>query len=517
MRTGQNSVAVGALYTDFYQLTMAQLYYEEEMHQIPARFEHFFRNYPDYGEHQAGYCVNAGLEWFLDWLDGLTFSEAELKKLQKHRGPEGQPFFTDEFLDWLADQQFDEKLKIEAVPEGRVVHPNFPLTVVEGPLALAQLVETPLLNMLNYQTLIATKASRIKLAGAKNLLLEFGLRRAHGRGANEGTRAALIGGADFSSNTGISYELDVAPKGTHAHSMIQAYLARGKTELDAFRDFARQYPDNCILLVDTVDTLKSGLPNAIKVFRELREQGHEPTGIRLDSGDLAHLAVRSCEKLNRAGFEECKIVLSDQLDEQVLNQIITQIKQEAPEYGLDPEKVVSRLAYGVGTRLITSRGDAALGGVYKLVGLKNGEEWEPVLKLSENPEKIPNPGRKSVWRLYDNRGRATADLIGTEEENPNLDEQLILQHPANEKIKRKLSPGDLTEKEELHQVVLENGQRYYHTTLEDCRERRKKDLQRLDPGVKRIMNPHRYHVSLTPEMWTVKNAKLRRLEEERQK
>lgn len=505
-----DSVAEGALFTDFYQLTMAQMYFNEGMHDKRARFEHFFRNYPDYGQHQAGYCINAGLNWFLDWLENRHFTEREIGYLREHDDSTGESLFGDDFLDWLSGQRFDKELTIEAIPEGRAVHPNTPLTVVEGPLALAQLIETPLLNQLNYQTLIATKASRIKQAGEGNLLLEFGMRRGHDRGANAGARGSLIGGADYSSNTGISYEMDFEPKGTHAHSMIQAYLASGKSELEAFRAFARAFPDNCILLVDTVDTLESGIPNAIEVFRELKERGHDPVGVRLDSGDLAHLAVRSAEMLNDEGFEDVSIVLSNQLDEQVLRQIIEQIKEEAPDYNLDPESVISRLVYGVGTRLITSRGDPSLGGVYKLVGLKEGEEWKPVLKISENPEKIPIPGRKSLWRIYDSRGKATADLLGENDESLDFDSSLSLHHPNEPRVIRKLESGKTLDYEPLHQTALLEGDRRYDSTIEDCRERREEDLERLDSGVRRIMNPHKYHVSLTTALWEQKEDLLDR-------
>jgi nicotinate phosphoribosyltransferase len=495
------SMANGALYTDFYQLTMAQLYFQEDMHDTRARFEHFFRSYPDYGEHQAGYCINAGLNWFLDWLEGLSFEEEELNQLRNHTTREGERQFSDDFLGWLSEQQFDQELRIEAIPEGRVVHPNVPLTVVEGPLALAQIIETPLLNQLNYQTLIATKASRIKLAGEENLLLEFGMRRGHDRGANAGARASLIGGADYSSNTGLSYDLGFDPKGTHAHSLVQAYLAQGKSELDAFRAFAERFPSNCILLIDTIDTLNSGLPNAITVFKELREKGYEPVGVRLDSGDLAHLAVRSARRLNDEGFEDVNIVLSNQLDEQVLRQIINQIHDEASDYGLDPERVVSRLVYGVGTRLITSKGDASLGGVYKLVGLKKDDDWSPVLKISESIEKVPNPGRKSTWRLYDERGKATADLIGTHEESLSAKDPIMLRHPTHSHASRRLESEAVDEYESLHELVLEDGKRSSEENIARARERRKRDLDALDPGVKRIMNPHEYHVSVTPAMW----------------
>ena len=495
-----NNLLEGPLYTDFYQLTMAQLYYEQQMHETPARFEHFFRSYPDYGEHQAGYCIQAGTNWFLNWLEDLEFSSESLEKLRRHKNSSGEKIFSDEFLNWLSSQNIADRLTVEAIPEGRVVHPTVPLTVVEGPLALAQLVETALLNQLNYQVLIATRAARVSQAGRGNLLLEFGLRRAHDRGGHAGARAALIGGADFSSNTGLSYHYNQPPKGTHAHSMIQAYIARGKTELEAFRDFASLYPDSCVLLVDTIDTLQSGLPNAIKVFDELKKQGHQPLGIRLDSGDLAHLAVRSARILNDAGHEDVNIVLSNQLDEQVLRQIIEQIEEEAPEYNLESENIIDRLVYGVGTRLITSAGDSSLGGVYKLVALEKEGSPQPVLKISENLEKIPTPGHKKIWRIYDGRGRATADLIGQPGEEIQTDETVEICHPFRQHASRRLQREEISEIELLHEPFLKSGERLRHFNLEEARQRRREDLARLDPGVKRIMNPHYYHVSLTRKM-----------------
>jgi nicotinate phosphoribosyltransferase len=323
------SLAEGVLFTDQYQLTMAQLYFRMGWQDRPAQFDHFFRHYPDYGSHKAGYCIVAGLTWLLEWMEKARFGERELEALRGITGRAGQPLFGEDFLDWLRRNGSFDRISLRAVPEGRVVHPNAPLTVAHGPLPLVQILESPLLNILNYQTLIASRASRMKQAGAGRMLIEFGMRRGHGIGVNAGARAALIGGADFTSNTGISLELGLPPKGTHAHSMVQAFLALGMDELDAFRAYADVYPDDCLLLVDTVDTLGSGVPNAIRVFEELRRRGHEPFGIRLDSGDLAYLSLQAARMLDKAGFPEAVIVLSNQLDEPTLAQIIKQIQDEA--------------------------------------------------------------------------------------------------------------------------------------------------------------------------------------------
>jgi len=497
----------GFLYTDFYQLTMAQLYFREGIHENTARFEHFFRSYPDYGEHQAGYCVHAGMSWLRQWMKSAQPTEEDLEHLRSETDSEGNQVFSEDFLSWLQESFSFERLRIQTIPEGRVVHPHEPLTVVEGPLAIAQLLETSLLNHINYQTLIATKASRIKQAGLNNLTIEFGMRRAHGPGANSGARGALIGGVDFSSNTGVSYRLGFPPKGTHAHSMVQAFMGLGGTEKEAFEAYADLYPENCLLLVDTVDTLESGIPNAIRVFESLREKGHQPLGIRLDSGDLAHLAVRSAKKLNEAGFEDVSIVLSNQLNELVITQIIDQIRDEAPEYGLSPERVVDRLVYGVGTRLITSKGDPALGGVYKLVGIQSGQEWKPALKVSESPAKIPNPGRKHVFRIYDDRNKATADLLTEKGENPQDWETVQLHHPTERGATRLLNRNQISRFEALwEEVEPSEAPEDDPQLLENARERRVNDLSYLDSGVRRILNPHYYHVSLSRTLWNRKRT-----------
>ncbi|MEN6300138.1 MAG: nicotinate phosphoribosyltransferase, partial [Anaerolineaceae bacterium] len=328
---------------------MANLYYRMGIHETQVQFDHYFRDYPDYGSHKAGFCISAGLEWLLDWMKRARFTDEDLEYLQSQKSSLGGPLFQKDFLLWLREHGHFGHLNLRAIPEGRVIHPNEPITVVQGPLAMAQILETSLLNHLNYQILIATKAARIREIGRGQLLLEFGLRRGHGMGANAGTRAALIGGADFSSNVGISASLGYPPKGTHAHSMVQLFIALGGSELDAFRAYADVYPDDCLLLVDTINTLESGIPNAIKVFEELKRKGHKPVGVRLDSGDLAYLSIQSARMLDDAGFPDVSIVLSNNLDELVIWQIITQILEEAPRYGVDPEKLIKRLVYGVGT------------------------------------------------------------------------------------------------------------------------------------------------------------------------
>ena len=513
--TANRRICEGLLFTDFYQLTMAQLYFRQGLAERRVQFDFFFRSHPHYGEHSAGYSIFAGLEWLLDWMRETRATPDDVSYLRSLTGASGERLFNDDFLDWFGTNGNMDGLTIRAVPEGRVVHPNVPLVVVDGPLAMAQLVETPVLNHLNYQTLVATKASRIREVAQGAPILEFGLRRAHERGANAGTRAALIGGADFSSNVGVSRLMGIQPKGTHAHSMVQAFLALGGTELDAFRAFADLYPDDCVLLVDTIDTLASGIPNAIRVFEELRGRGHIPLGIRLDSGDLAYLAIQAAIQLDDAGFDEVSIVLSNNLDELVIWQVVTQVREEAPRYGVNAEKLIRRLAHGVGTALITSTGDAALDGVYKLVAIDDEGRLRPAIKLTESKAKTLNPGDKKVWRVYDQRGKATADLIGMAHERPEADQALTLCHPTDEPRRRRLAAEEVREIETLLEEVFVDGRRIGDSPdLESMRARRVADLNRLDPGVKRLMNPHVYHVSLSQELWDCKRDLVDRLRSE---
>ena len=502
----KRSMREGILFTDQYQLTMAQLYFRQGLHETSVQFDHFFRNYPDYGSHQAGYCINAGLDTLLDWMEEARFRPADIEILRGQRDSAGNPLFAADFLAWLGEHGHFGELTVRAIPEGRVVHPHTTLSAIEGPLAMAQIVETALLNKLNFQTLIATKAARLVESGRGRPVLEFGLRRAQGSGANDGTRAALIGGADFSSNVGASHALGLQPKGTHAHSMVQLFMTLGQGELGAFRAFAELYPDDCLLLVDTIDTLGSGIPNAIRVFDELKRKGHRPVGIRLDSGDQAYLSIQAARMLNRAGHTETAIVLSSDLDELVIWQIITQISQEAPRYGLDADQIIQRLVYGVGTRLITSAGDSALGGVYKLVAVKQNGQWDSAIKISESAAKTPNPGYKHLWRLYDRRGRATVDLLSLESEPPALDQSITLHHPRDHTRFRHVPAGEVSAAEPLLQEAWRNGQRSREAEpIDIARARRVADVDRLHPGVRRLVNPHVYHVSLTQELWDLKH------------
>ncbi len=510
-----NRIAEGILFTDQYQLTMAQLYFRFGLHETHAQFDHFFRSYPDYGSHKAGYCVNAGLEWLAGWMKDASFGDEEISYLKTQTGQMGEPLFADDFLRWLRKHGNFGGITMLSVPEGRVVHPTVPVTVVQGPLPMAQILESALLNKLNYQILIATKAARIREAGRGQPILEFGMRRGPDLGVNAGIRAALIGGADFSSTVGISHMLGFPPKGTHAHSMVQVFMALGEGELGAFRAYAEVYPDDCLLLVDTINTLESGVPNAIKVFEELRRKGHKPLGIRLDSGDLAYLSIQSARMLDSAGFPDTRIVLSNQLDELVIWQVITQIEEEAPRYGLDPESLIKRLVYGVGTKLITSKGDSALDGVYKLVAVREEGRWEPAIKLSETPTKTLNPGNKMAWRIYDKRGFATADLLTIDEGDPGEKELIKMRHPSDHSKFRIMKGNEISRTEPLLVKVFEDGGLVYDfPSIEEIRVRRIEDIEKLDSGVRRIMNPHIYHVSLSENLWNLKHDLIRSIENE---
>jgi nicotinate phosphoribosyltransferase len=296
--------------------------------------------------------------------------------------------------------------------------------------------------------------------------------------------------------------------------MVQVFMAMGGTELDAFQAYADIYPDDTILLVDTISTLESGIPNAIRVFEDLRKKGHQPVGIRLDSGDLAYLSICAAKQLNDAGFPEVTIVLSNQLDELAIWQITTQIRQEAARYGVDPDALLARLAYGVGTGLITSKGDSALDGVYKLVALEEDNDWAPAIKISETPQKTLTPGNKRLWRVYDSRGKATADVLALAEEDLQNQEELNLRHPTLISMQRTLMRGDIDRIEPLQVEVYSNGKQVYAPpSIETIRTYRDQDLRLLDPGVRRLVNPHGYHVSLTQTLWEMKQGLIEQYEE----
>ena len=374
--------------TDLYQLTMMYGYYKTGMRDNLATFDMFYRS-KDATTH---YAIMAGLEQLIEYLENLRFDEESLSYLRSLN------IFDEDFLDELRNFEFHGD--VYAVPEGTIVFPGEPLIRVTAPIFEAQLVETALLNIINHQTLIATKASRVVQAAEGGTVMEFGLRRAQGPDAGiYGARAAIIGGCKSTSNvlTGQMYNIPIA--GTHAHSWVMSF----PDEITAFRKYAEMFPTSCLLLVDTYDTLKSGVPNAIQVFDELRAQGHEPVGIRLDSGDLAYLSREARKMLDAAGYPNTIICASGDLDENLIRDLKLQ--------GACID------TWGVGTKLITSEDCPSLGGVYKMSAETIDGQVIPKIKISENPVKITNPGVKKLWRIYDNQtGKATADLIALDYE-----------------------------------------------------------------------------------------------------
>jgi nicotinate phosphoribosyltransferase len=451
------------LLTDFYELTMLAGYFEQGMQERPAVFDLFFRRNP----FQGGYAVFAGLEPALCYLEALRFGERELSYL------DGLKLFRPDFLSFL--ERFSFRGRITAPPEGSVVFPREPLLTVEGGLAEAQFVETALLNVINFQTLAATKAARINLAAGGATVLEFGLRRAQGPdGGLSGARGAYIGGVRSTSNVlaGMTYGIPV--QGTHAHSWIMSF----PDELTAFRKYAEIFPDSCVLLIDTYDTLKSGLPNAITVARELKVLGHTLIGVRIDSGDLAYLSKQVIAAFDAAGFAEVKIVASNELDEY----LIESIRSEGGRVDI----------YGVGTRLATCAGEGggALGGVYKLVRIGD----EPKLKVTSDLSKATLPDRKKVLRAVAPDGSFIQDVITLDGEE--IAPGSLVYDPANPLQHVHIPPE--ARLVELRSVVMENGVACAPSpTLEASAKLSADQLQRLPAGCHRLVNPHIYKVSIS--------------------
>lgn len=450
---------ITASYTDLYQLTMAQVYFKKRP-EGKAVFDYYFRKSPFGG----GYAVFAGLENILDILQGLKFTESDIEYLEQHD-------FEPSFLEYLRNFRF--KGTIFSTKEGDIVFPNRPILQVEGNIIEAQIVETVLLNMLNFQTLIATKASRIRHSAKEEVLLDMGLRRAHATGGYYATRAAIIGGVDSTSNVKAAEDFGIPCAGTMAHSLIQSY----GDELKAFRDFAEIRPKNCVFLVDTYNTLRSGLPNAITVAKEMENRGQRLMGVRLDSGDLAYLAKQTRKMLDEADLKYVKIVASNQLDEYVIQSLK---EQEAP---ID--------IYGVGTNLVTGQPDASLGGVYKL----SEYDGEPRIKLSENIIKVSLPYRKQVYRMLDENGTFYgADAIALASENK-VERMFHLFDPTKNLNLSQFKQEPIMEK------VFDNGNRIFpeKTTL-DIAKYAKSRLEMLPTEYKRFQNPHIYKIGLSEKL-----------------
>lgn len=447
---------ISASYTDLYQLTMAQVYFKTKP-EGTAVFDYYFRKNPFDG----GYTIFAGLDNILDIIENLRFTDADIEYLKTHH-------FESEFLEYL--QKFRFHGAITSVEEGDIVFPNRPILQVEGSILEVQIIETVLLNILNFQTLIATKANRIRRSAGNRTLLDMGLRRAHATGGYFATRAAAIGGFDSTSNVKAAEDFDIPCSGTMAHSFIQSY----GDELLAFREFAQHRPINCVLLVDTYNTLKSGVPNAITVAKEMENKGERLFGIRLDSGDLAYLAKRSRKMLDESSLEYVKIVASNQLDEYVINSLN---EQNAP---ID--------VFGVGTNLVTGQPDAALGGVYKLSEY-NGE---PRIKLSENIIKVSLPSKKQVYRIIDEHGMffgADAVCLASEEKIDSM------YHPfdANKHLDLQFF-----QQEALLHTVMENGKRTIPIkSVAEIAAYTKERLKLLPEEYQRFQNPHIYKIGLS--------------------
>ncbi|MBP3371006.1 MAG: nicotinate phosphoribosyltransferase [Clostridia bacterium] len=469
--------------TDFYQLTMMQGYLDNGMADNIAVFDMFFRKRDD---GQITYAVMAGVEQLCEYIENLHFTSEDIEYLRS------QNVFNEAFLQRLSNLKFTGELY--AVPEGTPVFPGEPLVRVRAPLFEAQLIETALLNIINHQTLIATKASRVVYAAKGGTVLEFGLRRAQGPDAgNYGARAAIIGGCRATSNVLVGSMFDVPVSGTHAHSWVMSF----PDELSAFRAYAKTFPNACLLLVDTYDTLKSGVPNAITVFKELRAAGHEPLGIRLDSGDLAYLSIEARKMLDEAGFPKAKICASSDLDENVIQDLLTQGAR------ID--------TWGVGTRMITSDACPALGGVYKLVAEYVDGKIVPKIKKSENPAKVTNPGIKKVFRIFDNdTGRALADLITLEDEVIDESKDLEIFDPIDT-WKRKTI--DNYHVRELLVPIFKDGRRVYELpTLKEICEYSKVELSALWDTYRRLNRPHIYKVDLSQKLYDMKMQLLRETE-----
>ena len=429
---------------------------------------------------QINYAVAAGLQQAIDYIENIRFTEGDLEYLRSLGS------FTEDFLDYLKNLRFTGD--VYSVREGEIVFPMEPIMTVRAPLAEAQLVETALLNIVSHQTLIATKASRVTTAAGEGKVSEFGLRRAQGPDAGiYGSRASIIGGASSTSNVLAAKMFDIPVKGTHSHSWVLSY----PSEFDAFNAFADIYPDACLLLVDTYDTLHSGIPNAIKVFDRLKKEGHKPLGIRLDSGDLAYLSKRARKMLDDAGYPDALIFVSNDIDEE----LVTALNSQGAKIDV----------YGVGTKLITSDGMPSLGGVYKLAEIERDGKPVPRLKKSDSIEKITNPGFKTVYRIYEKEsGKAFADLIALRGEK--IDKPLTLTHETERWKKTVLTDYNI---KELLVKVIENGNTVYDCPpLKECSDYRRHELGEFWDEYKRLINPHIYKVDLSNGLYELKQRML---------
>lgn len=467
------------LLTDLYELTMMQGYFRNKAQNETVIFDAFYRNNPGDG----GYAIACGLEQVIQYVQELHFSQEDIAYLRSLH------IFEEDFLAYLADFHFSGD--IYAIPEGTVIFPREPLVKVVAPIMEAQLMETAILNIINHQSLIATKAARVCHAARGDGIMEFGLRRAQGPDAGTyGARAAVIGGCIGTSNVLCGQLFDVPVKGTHAHSWIMSF----PDEYSAFKAYADMYPNACILLVDTYETLKSGVPNAIKVFTEMREAGIPLTfyGIRLDSGDLAYLSKKARKMLDDAGFPDAVISASNDLDEFLIDSL--------------KEQGAAITSWGVGTNLITSKDCPSFGGVYKLAAIQAPDgSFIPKIKLSENSEKITNPGNKKIYRIYEKEsGKIKADLICLEEEAYEENQDLMLFDPLEPWKKTLLKAGTYTLRELMVPVFVKGNCVYTSPKTMEIRDYCLKEQDTLWEETRRLVNPHKVYVDLSDKLYQTK-------------
>jgi nicotinate phosphoribosyltransferase len=469
------------LLVDFYEMTMAEGYLKNGVGNKIVYFDMFFRRVPDNG----GFCIMAGVQQLIEYMNNLKFTDEDIEYLKKVHN------FSDDYLEYLRNFKFE--CDVWAVPEGTPVFPYEPLVTVRGPAMQAQFLETMILITVNHQTLIATKANRIVRAAGDRPVMEFGSRRAQGYdGAILGARAAYIGGCAATACTIAEKLYGIPAAGTMAHSWVQLF----DDELSAFRAWARVYPHNSLLLVDTYNVLKSGVPNAIKVFKEeLVPLGIRPAGIRIDSGDIKYLTQKSRKMLDDAGFPDSKICISNSLDEYLIRDVISQ-----------GAKIDS---FGVGERLITAKSEPVFGGVYKLSAVEEGGKIIPKIKISENEEKITNPGFKQIHRLYDKEsGKAIADLITFANEEIDTKKPLKIFDPVYTWKSKELK--NFYERKLLVKIF-ENGKCIYNSPdVKDIREFCKNEINSLWDEVTRFENPHKYYVDLSTKLWLTKNRLLKK-------
>lgn len=466
-----------ALLTDLYQLTMSYCYWKRGLDRKESVFHLFFRKRPFGG----GFTIAAGLEYVIDFLENFHFDASDLAYLASLHGPDDKPLFEAAFLDYLEKLKFS--CDIDAVPEGSVVFPYEPLLRIQGPLVQCQILESPLLNLINFPSLIATKAARICIAANDEPVLEFGLRRAQGvDGALTASRAAYIGGCDSTSNVLAGKIFGIPVKGTHSHSWVMVF----DDEQESFQTFAECMPNQCIFLVDTYNTIE-GVQKAIHVGKWLREHNKKFWGIRLDSGDLAYLSIKAREMLDEAGFQEAQIVASNELDETV----IAELKRQGAKIAV----------WGVGTNLITAKDQPALDGVYKLSAIRDpGGPWVEKLKLSEQMIKVSNPGILQVRRFYSN-GENVADAIYDQRSDMSHGCQII--DPLDPTKKKTIDAS--CPSRDLLVPIFRQGQRVYELpSLEDIRQYTKRELNSFPVGIKRFLNPHQYPVGMEKSLYNLK-------------